>query len=144
MSQDIVKAGRMMDGWAAGELIDWAAGTKGNEKTKARLRDERNGFAEELAGPSPSPIEIALADAAATAWFALRLFEARYASSATSGDGMTLAQSEHAQRKIDRAHRRYLTSLKALATVRRLAVPALQINLARHQQVAQVVTGGSP
>jgi hypothetical protein len=133
----------MMDGWAAGELIDWAAGKEADEKTKTRLRNELNGFAAELAGPSPSPMEIALADAAATAWFALRMFEARYASSATSGDGMTLAQSEHAQRKIDRAHRRYVSTLKALATVRRLALPALQINVANRQQIAQLNGGGS-
>jgi hypothetical protein len=134
---------RMMDGWAASELIDWAAGKKAIEETKTKLRDELNSFAIELAGPSPSPIEIAIADAAAMAWFALRLFEARYASSATSGDGMTIAQSEHAHRKIDRAHRRYVSTLKALAAVRRLAVPALQINVAHRQQIAQLNSGGS-
>ena len=40
MSQDIVKAEpaeRMMDNWAVGKLIDWAAGKDGNEKTKATL-----------------------------------------------------------------------------------------------------------
>jgi hypothetical protein len=145
VSQDIAKAkpaGRLMDGWASSELIDWAAGKDGDEKTKAKLRNELNGLAEELAGPSPTPIEIALAETAATAWFTLRLFEARLASRATSGDGMTIAQSEHAQRKIDRAHRRYLSTLKTLATVRRLALPALQINVAR-QQVNQLNAGGS-
>jgi hypothetical protein len=132
-----------MDGWAAGELIDWATGKQGDAKTKARLRDELNGFADELAGPNPSPIEIALAETAATAWLAFRMFEARYASSGTSGGGMTIAQSEHALEKLDRAHRRYLSTLKALATVRKLAVPALQINVARHQQIAQLNGGGS-
>ena len=145
MSQAIAKAepaGRVMDGWAANELIDWAAGKNANDKTKGLLRDELNGFAAELAGPNPSPVELALAETAATAWFALRMFEARYSSSATSGDGMSLAQSEHAQRRIDRAHRRYLSTLKTLAAVRRLALPALQINVAS-QQVNQVNTGGS-
>ena len=56
---------------------------------------------------------------------------------------MTLAQSEHAQRRIDRAHRRYLSTLKTLAAVRRLAVPALQINVAHRQQIAQLNAGGS-
>jgi hypothetical protein len=143
---DIAKpkaAGRMMDGWAASELIDWAAGPEGDAKTKARLRDELNGFAAELAGPSPSPIETALAAAAAMAWFALRMFEARYASSKTSGGGMTIAQSEHAQKKIDRAHRQCVSTLKVLASVRRLAVPALQINVAHRQQFAQLNGGSS-
>jgi hypothetical protein len=56
---------------------------------------------------------------------------------------MTLAQSEHAQRRMDRAHRRLVSSLKALANVRRLALPALQINVARRQQIAQLNGGGS-
>ena len=47
------------------------------------------------------------------------------------------------QRRIDRAHRRLLATLKTLATVRRLAVPAVQINLAHQQQIAQLNTGGS-
>jgi hypothetical protein len=53
---------------------------------------------------------------------------------------MSLAQSEHAQRRMDRAHRRFLNTIKTLATVRRLAVPAVQFNVAR-QQVNQVNVG---
>jgi hypothetical protein len=131
-----------MDNWAVGELIGWAVRSD-DEKLKAKLKTELCGVADELAGPNPSPVERALAETAATAWFALRKFEARYAPSSTSGDGMTIAQSEHAQRKIDRAHRRYLSTLKTLAAVRRLAVPALQINLARNQQIAQLNGGSS-
>ena len=146
MSQDIVKANpaeRVMDNWAVGRLIDWAAGKKGNEKTKASLKEELCDVAAELAGPSPSPVERVLAETAATCWFAFRLHEAQYAASVQSEDGMTLAQSEHAQRRIDRAHRRFLSTVKTLATVRRLALPALQINVAR-QQVNQLNAGGSP
>jgi hypothetical protein len=146
VSQEIERARiseRIMDNWAVGQLIGWAAGKSDNEKTKAMLRDELCEVADELAGLSPSPVERALAETAATAWFAYRLFEARYAASSTSGDGMSLAQSEHAQRRIDRAHRRYLSTLKTLAAVRRLAVPALQINLAHRQQIAQLNAGGS-
>jgi hypothetical protein len=130
-----------MDNWAVGRLIDWAAGQEGNEKTKTKLRDELIAIAADLAGPSPSPTETVLADTAATCCFAFRLHEAQYAGSVKSEAGMTLAQSEHAQRRIDRAHRRLLSTVKTLATVRRLAIPALQINLAR-QQVNQLNTGG--
>ena len=42
-----------------------------------------------------------------------------------------------------RAHRRLLSTLKALASVRRLALPAVQINLAQRQQIAQLNGGGS-
>src|SRR5262249_47568559 len=105
---------------------------------KESLKQELCEFAAELAGPSPSPVKRALAETAATAWFAYRLHEAQYAGAVTSEGGMSLAQSEHAQRRLDRAHRRLLSTLKALAAVRRLAVPALQINVAHRQQIAQL------
>ena len=41
--------------------------------------------------------------------------------------------AEHYQRTIDRAHKRYLAAIKALATVRKLAVAALQVNIAKKQ-----------
>jgi hypothetical protein len=134
---------RAMDGWAVRELIAWAAGKGGNEKTKQRLRDELCEVAADLAGPSPSPVERLLAETAATSWFAYRLHEARYADAVASGEGMSLIQSEHAQRRMDRAHRRFLSTVKTLAAVRRLAVPALQINVAHRQQIAQLNGGGS-
>jgi hypothetical protein len=146
VSREITKAdptGRTMDHWAVGKPIEWAAGKDGNEKTKAKLRDELCGVADELAGPSPSPVERVLAETAASAWFAYRMHEATYAARVTSEGGMSLAQSEHAQRRMDRAHRRFLSTLKALAAVRRLAVPALQINLAHRQQIAQLNARGS-
>jgi hypothetical protein len=144
VSEDIVKVKpgeRIMDSWAVGKLIDWVAGKDGDLKTKAELKDEFCVVAAELAGPSPSPVERVLAETAATSWFAYRLHEATYAGSVTSEGGMSLAQSEHAQRRMDRAHRRLLSTLKTLAAVRRLALPALQINVAR-QQVNQLSTGG--
>ena len=141
-SNDVMKIkpnDRAMDYWETARLIDWAAGRKANEKTKETLREDISDVAAKLAGPTPSPIERMLADIAATCWFAYRLHEAQYADNVTS-EGMSFAQSEHAQRRIDRAHRRFLNTIKTLATVRRLAVPAVQINVAR-QQVNQVHVG---
>jgi hypothetical protein len=136
VSQELVKADlnrRMMDNWAANQLIDLAAGD--DAKTKGDLWREMNAVAVDLAGPNPSPAERMLAEVAAMNWFALRLHEARYAVGCSSEKGMTLVQSEHAQRRIDRTHRRLMTSLKTLVTVKtKLGVPAVQINLA-HQQV---------
>jgi hypothetical protein len=84
-----------------------------------------------------------LAETAATSWFAFRLHEAQYAGAVKSDDGMTIAQSEYAQKQMDRTHRRLISTLKTLAAVRRLALPALQLNLAYRQQIAQVHAGGS-
>ncbi len=55
-----------MDNWAVERLIDWAAGKKGNEKTKESLKEELCDLAAELAGPNPSPVERVLAETAAT------------------------------------------------------------------------------
>jgi hypothetical protein len=120
-----------MNSWALSRLVDWAAGPDGDERTKAALIREVCEATAELAGPNPSPIERVLAETAATAWFTFRMHEALYAAGATSGDGMTLVQSEHAQRRMDRAHRRLTSTLKTLATVRRLAAPrVVRVNVA--------------
>jgi hypothetical protein len=145
VSQNVVNVHsneRMMDCWTVGKLIEWAGGKNADEKTRSKLIRDVFDLSAEIAGPAPSPVERVLAKIAATSWFAFRMHEAQYVSSVTSEGGMTLSQSEHAQRRIDRAHRRLLSTLKTLATVRRLAVPALQINVAR-QQVNQLNTGGS-
>jgi hypothetical protein len=142
--QDIVKAKpaeRVLDNWAVGLLSDWTAGKNGSAKTKAALKEELCALIDELAGPTPSAVERVLAEIAATSWFAYRMNEAQYASHAASEMGLTHTQSEHAQRRMDRAHRRFLSTLKTLAAVRRLALPALQRNVAR-QQVNRLNTGG--
>jgi hypothetical protein len=131
-----------MDNWAVGQMIDWAAGPKTTKETKEILRRELIQRAEDFAGPNPGPIEQVLAETAAVNWFALRFHEARYASASTSGDGLTIRQADLYLRRIDGAHRRLMASLKTLATVRRLALPAVQINVAR-QQVNQLNAGGS-
>lgn len=132
-----------MDNWAVGQIIDWAAGKNTKKDTKEVLRRELIERAKEFAGPNPSPMEKVLAETAAINWFVLRMHEAAYASSSTSPDGLSLRQADFAVRRIDRAHRRLLSSLKTLATVRRLALPALQINVAS-QQVNQLNAGGTP
>jgi hypothetical protein len=134
---------RIMDCWAVGKLIDWAAGNDGAEKIKKQLRTELDKVGADFAGPSPTATELLLAQTAAICWFTYRLHEAHYVDNVTSEGGITLKQSEHAQRRMDRAHRRLLSTLKTLATVRRLAIPSLQINVAS-QQVNQLNAGGSP
>ncbi len=44
-----------------------------------------------------------------------------------------IRQAQWHERKIDHCHRRYLSTLRSLAAVRRLGVPAVQINMARRQ-----------
>lgn len=114
----------------------WATGSgKESEKSRAKLCKEVNLLAADLAGPAPSAIEVMLCDTAAVCWLALRLFEAGYASSSTSKDGLSIRGADFHLRRIDGAHRRLMNTLKTLATVRRLAGPAVQVNIAQQVNV---------
>ena len=84
-----------------------------------------------LAGPNPTPIERLLAERAALCWFIVNHEEERFLGASS----MTLAQADYNQRKIDRAHRRFLTAVETLARVRKLAVPSLMLNIAKNQQL---------
>jgi hypothetical protein len=126
----------MIDGWLIELLLDRAAGLNGDEVTKQRLRAELNDVASGLAGPSPTPLVLLLAQTAAISWFVLRLYEAISASASISEEGVLMTESEHLQRMIDRAHKRHLSSLKSLATVRRLIVSNIEIGVETPRQAA--------
>lgn len=84
---------------------------------------------DELAGPDPTPMERLLADRAAWCWAEVNIRQSAYENS----DNLSIRQAEFHQRRIDAAHRRFLSAIKTLATVRKLALPALRINVAQNQ-----------
>ena len=84
---------------------------------------------EELAGPNPTPVEKLLVERAVTCWLQVQFAELRVAQA----KNLTIVQGDYHQRLIDRAHRRYLSALKTLALVRKLALPVLQVNIAKKQ-----------
>jgi hypothetical protein len=84
----------------------------------------------ELLGENPTPVEKLLVERVVACWVQVQDAELRAAQGA--GD-VTIRQADFHQRRMDATHRRYLAALKALALVRKLALPALQINLARKQ-----------
>jgi hypothetical protein len=95
----------------------------------------------ELAGPAPTPLERLLAERVAACRLHLHYLEMVYAQK----DSMSLDLAAYYQRGLSAAQRRYLAAIKALALVRTLAVPALQVNIARQQVnvVGPPVPGGS-
>jgi hypothetical protein len=93
------------------------------------LRNKLESLRAELAGPSPSPLERLLAERIAACWLHLYYLEMIYAGK----DGMSLELGTYYQKSIDRAHKRYLSAIKMLATVRKLALPVLQVNIAKKQ-----------
>jgi hypothetical protein len=85
----------------------------------------------ELAGPASPPLESLLAERIVTCWLHLNFVEMIFAG--VGKDGASQNQAMIYQKCIDRAHRRYLSAIKTLATVRKLALPVLQVNIAEKQ-----------
>ena len=94
--------------------------------TRAKMLDMKR----DLGGANPSPLESLLVERVVSCWLCLAYFEALYA---TNMEKMSLAQSISAQKRIDGAHRRYLESIKALASVRKLQLPNVQVNIGEKQ-----------
>lgn len=108
-------------------LIDKAAGQ--NLPFKEALTRKLELLREELAGPGSTPVERLLAERVVACWLQVQDADVRYAQA----KDLPLDWGEYYQRRMDRAHRRYLSALKTLALVRKLAVPVLQLNIARKQ-----------
>ena len=83
----------------------------------------------ELAGPEASPLEKLLAERIVACWLQLQYADAIYAQNLGE---MNMVQSEYHQRRLDRLQRRYLSSIKCLAQIRKLG-PAVQVNIAEKQ-----------
>jgi hypothetical protein len=83
----------------------------------------------ELEGPAASPLERLLAERASLCWDMVHVYEMDF----SPARDLTFRQGEYHQRKIDRAHGRFLSALRTLARVRKLALPAIQVNMAKNQ-----------
>jgi hypothetical protein len=85
----------------------------------------------ELAGSDPTPLEAGLVERVVLNWLVLHDAELKLAQ---LGPQET-RRAEFWERRVNGAHRRYVSSLKALAAVRKLALPVLigQLNIAERQ-----------
>lgn len=83
----------------------------------------------ELLGPAPTALERLLVERVAATWLHLHHLEAVYAGKGS----MALTLAAYYQKAITAAQKRYLAAIKGLAEVRRLALPVLQVNVARRQ-----------
>jgi hypothetical protein len=133
---------REVDHWVTRALIEWVVGSKDSKELEKLLKADLRQVERDLAGPTPTPVEEVLARTGAINWFMLRLLEAQYVT-ATTDNRLSFASSEHYQRRINSAHRRLMATLRTLSTVRRLIVPAVQINVG-HNQVNHVSTARPP
>jgi hypothetical protein len=76
-----------------------------------------------------APLERLLAARVAVCWAAVNEYERRHW---TLKDQLSINQADYQQRRIDAAHRRFLSATKTLAIVQKL-VPAITSNLAKRQ-----------
>lgn len=83
----------------------------------------------ELAGDNSNALERLLVDRILLCWLALHLTELRRAGA----KDVTWKQDQYWERHFDSCQKRYLSAIKALATIRKLALPAVQVNIARKQ-----------
>lgn len=83
----------------------------------------------ELAGPDPSVLERLLSERIVACWLQLQYGEVLYAQNLGK---MSIEEDEYQQRRLDRFHRRYLSSIKSLAQIRKMG-PTIQVNIAEKQ-----------
>ena len=83
----------------------------------------------ELSGSAPTALEKLLVERVLATWLHLHTLEAAYAGK----ESLSLAQGAYYQKVISAAQKRYLAAIKGLAEVRKFALPALQVNIAKKQ-----------
>jgi hypothetical protein len=114
-------------GWLKQSLIERAGGE--NVLAQESIREKLDAVQADLEGPNPTAIERLLAERASLCWFLVHWSE----HASVNAGSQAIAQADYSQRKIDRAHARFLSAVRTLAQVRKLAVPTLRLHIARHQ-----------
>ena len=103
----------------------WMAGTLavGDSARKDTIIRQAEQMGIDLAGDDPTPLETVMVQRIVACWLRLQIAEI---NAGTCGSD---PQTEFFQRQLERSHRMFLSAVKTLATVRRLASP-LNLNLA--------------
>ena len=102
---------------------------EGDAAAKEMMEHQLESMRLDIAGKDPSSLEVLLAERVVATWLQVQFFEGLYAS----GLGKhTLAQGNYYQKRLDRAHNRHLSAVRALAQIRKMG-PAMQINIPEKQ-----------
>jgi hypothetical protein len=111
-------------------VIQQAAGK--NLMVQESLARKCKALTQELAGPTPSPLERLLVERIVLCWLHLHCAETTYVMLKE----LSIRQAEFHQARISKAQARYLAAIRTLAQVRRLGVPAVQVNIGQQQVIA--------
>ena len=105
---------------------------EGDLATKELIRCQLEAMREQIAGKTCSALERLLSERVVLTWLEVQLFEALYAKNMRN---LTIPQAEHHQKRLDRAHGRHLSAIRALAQIRKLLKgnAMTQINIADKQ-----------
>lgn len=95
------------------------------EATTCKLAEMRA----ELSGPNPTALEKLLVERVLATWLHLHHIESVY----TRTESMSLAQGLYYQKIMTAAQKRYLAAIRGLGELRKLALPAIQVNIAKKQ-----------
>ena len=107
--------------------------------TKDRIQAHLRKMQQDLSGSAPDPLERLLVERILTCWLEVQWYDHLYINS----DNLALDLGDYCQRRQDRAHKRLLSAIKALAQVRRLALPVIQLNIAGQQVNTQQIIHGA-
>ena len=112
--------------------VDLVASTTGDDPLFRRALERRlTALRREVEGPVPSALERLLAERVTVNWLAVQFADEEVARCFRGGGN--LAHASFHQDRLDRAQRRLMAAVKALAQVRRLLGPAVQINIGEQQ-----------
>jgi hypothetical protein len=113
--------------WLRRSLIEKSCGK--NILIQEAIVQKLDSLKASLEGSNLTPIERLLAERTSLCWFIVNRYENAYANA----EGWSITHADLQQRKIDKAHARFLSSLLTLARVRKLALPTLQVNIGQNQ-----------
>ena len=111
-----------------------------NLAKKELLRRQVERLRNALAGEDPTLIEYLLSERAALCWIDVHCCDLDVIAAERGGQSSRAAYHD---RRRDRAHRRYLSALRSLASVRRQCLTAIQVNVGDiSQEQARVASPG--
>ena len=111
-----------------------------NLAKKELLRRQVERLRNALAGEDPTLIEYLLSERAALCWIDVHCCDLDVIAAERGGQSSRAAYHD---RRRDRAHRRYLSALRSLASVRRQCLAAIQVNVSDiSQEQARVASPG--
>ncbi len=102
-----------------------------SQAVRVVLEANYDGQLRELGYDKAPPLERILIEHAALCWLRLQTVEQRY--SRVMAQSITLTMGDYWERRLSAAQRRYLRACETLARVRKLHLPALQVNIGEKQ-----------